>query len=361
MRLADYSLYVYRLPYERPVRWSDVVEDTAQFLLLKLVSDTGHTGVAEVTIKPTWTGASLRSLAASIEDLFVPLLQKQRDLSDPIFVRCQLDGIPENHAAKALVDNAIWDLNAARLGVSPGKMWGGSDVVPLSFTVTRQAPEKMAAEAVHMVERYGFKTLKIKGGQGIDIDVNVLHQLRSALGDKIRLYVDANGAYAPAVALNYIYAMADAGAEVVEDPCVLAPDTFFTRLQQSSTTPVLLDFYCWSPRDVQLFIAAGARAFSLKPGRFGLSDVHMMGELANAAGCQAVVGMFGESALGTLTALQLSSILPSHSLPAETTWCLAMTEQITHEPLTIKEGAIQLPTVAGNAALIDWKHLERLS
>jgi L-alanine-DL-glutamate epimerase-like enolase superfamily enzyme len=361
MRLADYSLHVYRLPYERPVRWSDVVEEAAQFLLLKLVSDTCHTGVAEIVIKPTWTGASLRSLAASIEDVFVPLLQKQRDLSDPAFVRCQLDGIPENHAAKALIDNAVWDLNAARLGVSPGKMWGGSDVVPLSFTVTRQAPEKMAAEAVHMVERYGFRTLKIKGGQDIDTDVNVLHQLRSALGHEIRLYVDANGAYAPAVALNYIHAMADAGAEVVEDPCVLAPDAFFTRLQQSSRTAVLVDFYCWSPRDMQLFIAAGARAFSLKPGRLGLSDAHTMGELAKAAGCQTVVGMFGESMLGTLTALQLSSILPSHSLPAETTWFLAMTEQITHESLTIKDGAIQLPTVAGNAALIDWEHLERLS
>jgi L-alanine-DL-glutamate epimerase-like enolase superfamily enzyme len=156
-------------------------------------------------------------------------------------------------------------------------------------------------------------------------------------------------------------AMADAGAEVVEDPCVLAPDAFFTRLQQSSRTAVLVDFYCWSPRDMQLFIAAGARAFSLKPGRLGLSDAHTMGELAKAAGCQTVVGMFGESMLGTLTALQLSSILPSHSLPAETTWFLAMTEQITHESLTIKDGAIQLPTVAGNAALIDWEHLERLS
>ena len=107
MRLAHYSLHVYRLPYERPVRWSDIVEETAQFLLLKLVSDTGHTGVAEMTIKPTWTGASLRSLAASIEDVFVPLLEKQQDLSDPALVRCQLDGIPENHAAKALIDNAV--------------------------------------------------------------------------------------------------------------------------------------------------------------------------------------------------------------------------------------------------------------
>ena len=355
MRVASYSLHVYRLPYERPVRWSDITEDAAQFLLLRLVSDTGHTGVAEMTIKPTWTGASLRSLAAALDDIFVPLL-RTLDLSDAAAVRGHMEGIPENHAAKALVDNAVWDLNAAALGAPPWQSWGGAAAVPLSFTVTRHAPELMVAEALRMVERYGFETLKIKGGQGLAADVDAMRQLHAALGGATRLYVDANGAYPPAEAPAYVQAMADAGAEVVEDPCALAPDAAFTKLQQASATPVLVDFGCWSPRDMRLFIAAGARAFSLKPGRFGLSDTLAMSKLANAAGCRTLVGMFGESVLGTLTALQLASILPPGSLPAETTWFLAMTGQITHERMTIKDGEICLPATAGNAALIDWKH-----
>lgn len=360
MRLTKHSLHVYRLPYERPVRWSDIVEEAAQFLLLRLVADTGHEGVAEMTIKPTWTGASLRSLAAALEDVFIPLLMKL-DLSDPVAVRASLDGIPENHAAKAIVDNAVWDLHAGATGVPLHRQWGGADVVPLSFTVTRQAPALMTAEAVNMVERHGFKTLKIKGGQGIETDVQALRELRSALGEATRLYVDANGAYPAVQAADYVKAMADAGADVVEDPCVLAPDAAFTQLQAASVAPILVDFYCRSTHDVKLYIAAGGRAFSLKPGRLGLSDTLAMNRLANEAGCRTVVGMFGESALGTLAALQLSSTLAPRSLPAETTWFLAMTEQITHEPLTIKDGAIQLPAVVGNAALIDWEHLERLS
>ena len=358
MRLASYSLHVYRLPYERPVRWSDIIEDAAQFLLLRLVSDTGHTGVAEMTIKPTWTGVSLRSLAAALDDIFVPLL-RALDLSEAAAVRGHMEGIPENHAAKALIDNAVWDLNAAALGAPPWQSWGGSATVPLSFTVMRQAPDKMAAEAVLMVERYGFETLKIKGGQGMAADVDAMRQLRAALGSHTRLYVDANSAYAPADAPGYVQAMTDAGAEVVEDPCALAPDAAFTQLQQASATPVLVDFACWSPQGMRLFIAAGARAFSLKPGRFGLSDTLAMSKLAGAAGCRTLVGMFGESALGTLTALQLASILPSGSLPAETTWYLAMTGQITHEPMRIECGAIRLPATAGNAARIDWKHPAR--
>src|SRR5215217_64765 len=94
--MVAYALYRYRLPYVRPVRWSDIVEEAAEFLLLRLTSDTGHEGVAEMTVKPTWTGASLRSLVASLEDVFLPLLKKL-NLADPLAVRAALEGIPENH------------------------------------------------------------------------------------------------------------------------------------------------------------------------------------------------------------------------------------------------------------------------
>jgi L-alanine-DL-glutamate epimerase-like enolase superfamily enzyme len=360
MFLTQHSFYTYRLPYARPVRWSDIVEEAAEFLLLRITSDTGHEGVAEVTIKPTWTGASKRALVASLEDVFLPLLKKQ-NLAGPLAVRAALEAIPENHAAKALVDNAVWDLQAAATGVPLHRQWGGTDVVPLSFTVTRQAPALMAAEAVQMVERYGFGTLKIKGGQGLTTDVQAMRELRAALGDGTRLYVDANGFYPPGEAAGYAQAMADAGAEVVEDPCVFAPDATFTQLQAASPAPLLVDFYCASPRDMRLYIAAGARAFSLKPGRLGLSDTRAMAALAQAAGCRTVVGMFGESALGTLAALQLSATLPGGSLPAENSWFLAMTRQILYMVPIIERGAIRLPDAAGIAAMVDWGRLERLA
>jgi L-alanine-DL-glutamate epimerase-like enolase superfamily enzyme len=360
MRLTTHALYRYRLPYARPVRWSNIVEEMAEFLLLRLTSDTGHEGVAEMTIKPTWTGASMGSLVASLEDVFLPLLRKL-DPADPLVVRACLDGIPENHAAKALVDNAVWDLHAAATGMALHRQWGGAGVVPLSFTVTRQACALMVDEATAMVERHGFQTLKIKGGQGLATDLAAMRALRTALGDDTRLYIDANGAYPIAEAASYVQAMADAGAEVVEDPCVFAPEASFTQLQAACSAPVLVDFYCGSPCDMRLYIASGARAFSLKPGRLGLSDTRAMAVLADAAGCRTVVGMFGESALGTLAALQLSATLPESSLPAENSWFMAMTQQILHTPPAIKDGAMRLPDVAGSAALVNWDRLERLT
>jgi hypothetical protein len=66
MRLVDYSLHAYALRYARPVTWSDIVEEAAPFVLLRLVADSGETGVAEVTVKPTWGGVTARSLIVAI-------------------------------------------------------------------------------------------------------------------------------------------------------------------------------------------------------------------------------------------------------------------------------------------------------
>src|SRR3977135_1467280 len=284
MRLAEHSLHCYRLRYERPVRWSDIVEEAAPFVLLRLQSDTGAVGVAEVTVKPTWCGVSARSLIAALEDVLLPLVATV-DLDDPTKVRAVLDRVPENQAAKTLIDNACWDLHAASLGGSVWRRWGGAANrvelrIELSGALTRQPPQAMAAEAAAMVARHGFRTLKVKGGQGVDIDVAGMREIRSALGDATSLYVYANSAYAAEQALDYARAMADAGAVMVEDPCAFAPDARFRKLQQDCPVPLLVDFACTSLRDAALFIEQGAKALSIKPGRFGFSSARAMQTLA---------------------------------------------------------------------------------
>jgi len=360
MRLANASLHAYRLPYDRPVRWSDIVEEAAPLVLLRLQSDSGAVGVAEITVKPTWCGVTARSLIACIEEVFLPRI-KMLDLDDPEVVRFALDGIPENQAAKTLVDNACWDLHANAAGKALWREWGGRRKVELSWAVTRQAPAAMADEAVRMVDRYGFGTLKIKGGQGVEVDIAGMREIRAAVGDAVRLYVDANGAYRFDQARDYVRAMADAGATMVEDPCVLVPDEAFRKLQQDSPVPLLVDFGCATRRDATLFLERQARALSLKPGRFGLSDVRAMQRIAGPAGCAMVAGLMGESALGTLAALQFASTLPASGLPAELTWYLAMTEQIVTGMPDIIGGAIELPEAASLASLVDWGALQRLA
>jgi len=155
--------------------------------------------------------------------------------------------------------------------------------------------------------------------------------------------------------------MADAGAEVVEDPCAFVPNAAFRSLQQASPVPLLVDFGCTSLRDAGLFIEREARALSVKPGRFGLSQARAMQALAQEAGCSVVVGLMGESVLGTLAGLQFAAAVPHPMLPAELTWFLAMTEQITAVTPKIVDGAVDLPDAPSLAMLVDWRAAERLA
>lgn len=360
MRLARCTLHAYRLPYERPVRWSDIVEEGGTFLMLHLQSHDGHEGVAEMTVKPTWTGFGLEGLRASLVEVLLPRLAPV-DLSDAGAVTRCLDGVPGLHAPKAMVDNALWDLRAGASGKPLWQQWQGQSRVPVSFTVTRQAPGLMAREAAGLVERLGLRMLKVKGGQGAAVDAEALRALRAAVGDGVRFYVDANGAYAPGQARDYAQALFDAGACVVEDPCALVPGRSFTALQSGVSGPLLVDFGCWSAQDTALFIEAGARAFSLKPGRFGLSVTRAMQVLAEAAGATTVVGMFGESALGTWQALMQAACLGAQALPAEVTWYLSMREQVLAEIPLVRDGCIELPDAVGVARRVDWQRVDRLS
>jgi L-alanine-DL-glutamate epimerase-like enolase superfamily enzyme len=69
----------------------------------------------------------------------------------------------------------------------------------------------------------------------------------------------------------------------------------------------------------------------------------------------------GESALGTLAALQFAAALPQPILPAELTWFLAMTEQVTTEVPKIVDGAVDLPEVPSLATLVDWDAVKRFA
>ena len=360
MRLADHRLYSYSLKYDRPVRWSDIVEDAAPFVALRLTSDEGLVGVGEITVKPTWCGVTAKSLIASIEEIFVPMLRKL-DIGDPEKVRQALEAVPENNTAKTLIDNACWDLHAAHRQTPLWKLWGGSPRVELSWAVTRQAPAAMAKEAAGMVERFGFRTLKIKGGQGLDTDVIGLRDIRGAVGGDIRLYVDANGAYPVREALDYTKAMADAGASVMEDPCSFSPDASFKDFRQLSPVPVLVDFGCTGLRDAGLFLEHGAAAISAKPGRFGLSHCRAIEARAIQSGARVVAGLMGESALGTVAGLQFASAIGKPLLPAELTWFLAMTEQVMLEVPKVIDGCINLPASSTLASGVDWAKLERLA
>ncbi|MDB5806925.1 MAG: hypothetical protein JWN73_4247 [Betaproteobacteria bacterium] len=362
MKISRWSLHFYTLPYEREIVWVNAVEHAGVFALLLIEAENGARGIAEGTVKATWSGVSPRSLRAALEDFVMPRLATV-DVGDADAVRIALAGIPENRLAKGMADTACWGLRAMAADQPLWKHLGGNAEVDIAWALTGQSPQAMAAEAAAMREKYGFGTFKLRGGQGAEVDVAALREVRAAVGAEVAMYIDANSSTPGTEALSYVRAIARAGALAAEDPCPLQPDQGFEALQSEGGLPVLIDRNCTSTDDARRFLERGAAAFAIKPGRIGLSEARQIAQLGARRGAKVAVGLYGESELGSLLSLQLAAAVSPQQrlLAAEQGFYLCMTEQVITRPLQLQGGRITLPETADLAALVDWEQVKRLA
>jgi len=359
MKLARWALHFYRLPYRKAVTWAYASESSSDYALLELTADDGSVGIAEGVIKPTRTGYSPRSLAAALEDVLLPLL-KGVDLADAVAVHEAFKWLEGNLAGRALIDNACWSMRAMAQRRPLWRDWGSGPEVDLIWIVTRQPPAAMAAEAADMCRRYGLRSLKLKGGQGLETDLRVIAEVRAAVGERIELSMDANRAYAQEDIAVYVRAIADAGVIVAEDPCSLEPDVAFEDLQRACAIPLLVDFACVSRQDAARFLERGARALMVKPGRTGMSEALQIDALCAQRGAAVALGMFYESALGTALSLQTAAALKSRRvLPAEHAFFLLLSQQVVNAAPEVKDGKFRLPDEPDLRRLVDWKAVEK--
>lgn len=360
MHIDNWSLHCYELAYRHEVVWANAVERSGRYALLRLQADDGRVGLAEGTIKASWSGVSIKSLEAVFADILMPLTLG-RDMSDADAVTLALQQIPENRLAKGMLETACWMLRAASHEMPLWRYLGGQQRVDLTWTVTRQPPAIMAREAEAMVHQYGVHALKVKGGQGLATDREALRSVRAAVGEAIVINVDANSAYAANEARAYLAMLEEEGVAVAEDPCPLQPDAAFEALQRATTLPILVDRSCTTALDAQRFLERGAQALSAKPGRIGMSEVFAIERLAQRYGAKVATGIYAESELGSLINLQQAAcVSPALRLmPAEQMFFLTLTGQVSATALTIRQGSVALPDEADPDRWVDWERVRR--
>lgn len=359
MQIDGFALYAYTLPYRREVRWFRSVETEGDFVVLRLSSN-GAVGIAEAPVKPTWSGLSARALEAIISDIYIPALGNV-DVSDAALVRETLALFPGNELAKMLVQNACLALSANAAQLPLWRYVGGSREVELSWCITRQPPRNMAAEAASVVAEHGFRTLKVKGGQGFDVDREVLRAIRKEVDDAVSLTVDANSAYDRAEVRDYISMLVDQGVSIAEDPCMLTADPGLADLVASSPIPVLVDMPCTSLDSALSLMQAGARALSIKPGRIGITEASAMRDAVTERGFEMCSGMYAESLLGTQISLAFSSTIAQPFLPAEQTFFKIMQRQVIDMTPKIADGRITQSDEVDPGSRVDWKSVTRIS
>jgi L-alanine-DL-glutamate epimerase-like enolase superfamily enzyme len=360
--LENYVIRTLRLKYPRKIRWAGSQEEGMDIVLLTLRSTEGAQGIAETPVRLKWHSASVRSFKATLEDVFMPVMMGV-DLLDVNKTKAALSYVREHPLAKSLIDSACWDLRAAVAGVPLWKLLGAdSDAVPVSFTVTRAAPEAMAADAVRAVETAGVKAFKIKTGQDFEVDKAAVKAIRDAVGPGVELFVDSNGANTREEVRPMSEMLAEFNVLYFEDPCLLMPTRQFADIARDCVMPILVDNGCRSVRDATLFIDAGAQALSVKTMKTGITESLAIADKAKKTGCKVSVGISASSSLGAISALALANALPAETrrIPCEETFFLTA-GGFLNEDLKLVNGCVQLPSSSGLREAIDWKKVESIT
>jgi L-alanine-DL-glutamate epimerase-like enolase superfamily enzyme len=176
----------------------------------------------------------------------------------------------------------------------------------------------MVEEAVRYA-RAGFPTIKLKIGVDARQDLDVVREVRSALGPDVPIRVDANQGYDFLTACRVLPKMEEEGLQLIEQPIARWNIDGMAELCRMLETPIMADESLYSLQDAgQLARHGAADIFNiklLKPG--GLWRSRQVAAVAEAFGIPCLVGSMPEMGVGTLAGVHFAAATRAVSFPSE--------------------------------------------
>jgi len=293
MKIQSIETIPVRLPTRRVHQWANLKTPIGVYLLIKLVTDDGWTGLGEAPALKDWGGDHMRyygetptSVSSVIRDILVPSIvgEDPRRIERIHTIMDQaVKGYPYS---KAAIDMALHDVTGKAAGVPAYQLLGGlfRESVPISHSIGLMDIDEAVAE-VQQVKIEGIKTIKLKGGVEPTRDVELLRRVRESLGPDINLTVDANNGYKSAKeAVQTTKAMEPYNILYMEQP-VEGLDAM-AEVTRRVDTPIMADESAWTTWDILEIIEKKAAdiisIYATKPG--GLLKAKKVAAIAEAAG-----------------------------------------------------------------------------
>lgn len=295
-----------RVPFKTALRTVKSVED----IILEVHTDTGAVGYGEAPPTGAVTGHTTGAIIGALKEHIIPnLLGRDVDDFEDVMQLIQ-SCVVGNSSAKAAADMALWDLYGQLYRVPVYKLLGGArNRIVTDITISVNAPEEMARDAVHAIER-GYDCLKIKVGANPMLDVERLRAVRQAVGDEICLRIDANQAWQPKQAVRILNQMQEQGLklEFVEQPVKAYDLEGLKYVADHSYVPVLADESVFSPRDaMKVLEQRAADLINIKLMKCG--GIYNALKIASAAeiyGVECMIGCMLEAKISVNAAVELA-------------------------------------------------------
>jgi muconate cycloisomerase len=315
MKITAVETIPIKLPTRRVHQWSSLTTPIGVYVIVKILTDDGLTGYGESPALKDWGGDYMKYYGETpettvhvVKDILAPAISG-RDPCAIGFLHGVMDKAVKGYPyAKASVDMALYDLAGKALGVPAYCLLGGCyrRKIPVAHSIGLMEIDKAVDEA-KQVKSEGIKTVKLKGGQLPERDVDLVRRIREAVGADTLITVDANQGYdSPKTAINAIRAMEEYGIHFIEQP-VEGVDAM-AQVASSVDTPIMADESAWTPQDVRELARKEAAdiisLYTTKPG--GLYKAKIVAAVAEAYGLRCNVNGSVETGVGNAANLHLA-------------------------------------------------------
>lgn len=364
MQITNLKVHRVNLPLVTGYHWASGVYFGATKGIVEVYTDEGVIGLGEV---------STVEYADIVEREFAPRLQGADPFNiDDCYRRClpEMRTLLNTHDAglvKAFggVEIALWDIMGKALSLPIYALFGGpvrreigfSEYfalrVPSATEPGEATPLEVARYCARMREEHNSTLFEGKVGVlDLDTEIEMVREVRAAIGPDATLRLDANNAWPLNTARKALARLAPYDIANIEDP---AP-TFYdmAKLRQHSAIP----FSSHLP-DLRLAVELGV------PDTFVL-NVTALGGLRETmkfiSACEVMgVGFWfysGESAVGTAAYMQLAAAIPYLSQPGQSLlrW---YADDVAAELIRPRANAVPVPDGPGLGLTLDPQALER--
>ena len=325
----------------------------------------GPSAVAKAYIETQFAPRIIGRDAFDVEVIWEDLYNRIKDYGGRGMATSALSGI----------DIALWDIIGKSCGKPIHKLIGGAyrtEVTAYATGLYFIDMDRLVEEAVEEANEFvgnGFVAIKMKIGLGSPkLDIDRVAAVRIAIGDDVRLMVDANHCFTVPQAIRIGRELEKLNVEWFEEP--ISPEDVDGYVEVTRSLDMAVaggenEFTRWGFRDLVVRKAMDI----IQPdvcAAGGISECRKIATLASAHGVECIPHAWG-SAIGLAATLHFLAALPDQPPSFRPMPPLLELEQcenpfrdlLSVEPIIQQGGKVQIPTGAGLGIEINRSVLDR--
>ncbi|HYF83142.1 MAG TPA: dipeptide epimerase [Clostridia bacterium] len=310
MKIKHIETMMITTPLKKPFKTALRQTSISESIIVKIHSDDGQVGFGGAAPTAVITGDTLDSIRGAIENFIGPaIIGIDIEEFDTLMKKLH-SSIFRNTSAKAAIDMALYDLYGKHFKIPLYKLFGGArKEIESDITVSVNSPEEMAQDAVDYIKR-GYTTLKTKVGVDSELDIIRIKRIREAIGNNVKLRLDANQGWFAKEAVRTIRKLEDMGMniELVEQPVKAHDFEGLKYVTDNVDTPIMADESLFSPEDgFSILKLRAADILNIKLMKCGgLHNALKINAMAESCGVECMLGSMIESKIGITAAAHLA-------------------------------------------------------